>query len=111
MHERIETIKAMRKDPTKAINTNLEIHGACRHNPHFHRCKDQKQTALMSESERVHLANCRESNEKEKTPIAFLKFGEQAPLSSQTCEPCSEPGGDWIFNSVKIISHSLLFFV
>ena len=94
MRERIETIKATCKDPTKVINTNLEIHGACRHNPHFHRCKGQKQTALMSESERVHLASCRESNEKEKTPIAFLNFGEQAPLSSQICEPCSKPGGD-----------------
>ena len=34
--ERIEILNSIYKDPTKTINKNNEIYGACRHNPKFH---------------------------------------------------------------------------
>ena len=37
MRERVEILKVRKNEPTKLINLCLEIYGACRHKPKFHR--------------------------------------------------------------------------
>ena len=47
--ERLAILKLLHKNPSKAINTNNEIYGACRHRPKFHRLN--LTTASTDESE------------------------------------------------------------
>jgi len=37
MQERLEILKRIREEPMKLINSNNELHGACRHKTRFHR--------------------------------------------------------------------------
>ena len=54
--ERMEILKITRLNPSKAINKNTEVHGACRHKPRFHRftyCQNATSTDESDMDERV----------------------------------------------------------
>ena len=87
--ERMEIVKASKKNPKALINHNSEIYGACRHKPKFHRYKKEQQpdsTDDRNKRERVLQTPLSPDLSPDSPVVPELNSPEFEPLTGNYCK-------------------------